>query len=298
MVGHAGLIVELPWQIERSGDTYGYLVLWADQDHIRDLAQTLKLVGPATPPTPTPAPSPTPLPPCTKLLAQQVCWTTVAVTAANGTPETLPVGYLVYLPPGYGQETHKKWPLVLFLHGSEERGSDPRALTKQGLPKLVEQGERFPFIIVSPQCPLGQWWWPRTHILRAFLDQVESAYAVDATRVYVTGLSMGGFGTWVLGYQYPHRFAAIAPIAGGYYDGTTALPDDICVLTDLPTWAFHGAKDTAVLPSESERVVEAVRACGGEVRFTLYPEAGHVQSWELAYTDPELFAWLLQHSVD
>ncbi len=208
------------------------------------------------------------------------------------------MGYLVYLPRGYGQEPQKKWPLVLFLHGSEERGSNPRALTKQGLPKLLEQGDGFPFLLVSPQCPLGQWWWPRTHILSAFVDQIESTYAVDTTRVYVTGLSMGGFGTWALAYRYPNRFAAIAPIAGGYYDGTAALPDDICVLAGLPTWAFHGARDTAVLPAESERVVEALRACGGEVRFTLYPEAGHTESWELAYSDPELYAWLLRHSVD
>jgi predicted esterase len=298
MEGQAGLIVELPWQIEISQTRYDYLVLWADQAHIWPVAATLQLVGPAAPPTPTAIPSPTPLPPCTPLLHQQACWTSVEVMTANGVMEMVSVGYLVYLPPGYGDEPGENWPLVLFLHGSEERGDNPRALTRQGLPKVLEQGADLPFVVVSPQCPLQQWWWPRTHVLSAFLDRIESLYAVDSTRVYVTGLSMGGFGTWALAYAYPDRFAAIAPIAGGYYDGTPALPDDICKLKDLPTWAFHGAKDNVVLPDESERVVEALRACGGSVRFTLYPEAGHTESWELAYVSPELYEWLLQHSVD
>jgi predicted peptidase len=216
---------------------------------------------------------------------------------AGGTSETVPVGYLVYVPRGYGDDPQKKWPLILFLHGSGERGSNPRVLTKQGLPKLLERGDDFPFLIVSPQCPLEKWWWPRTRVLSAFLDHIESAYAVDTERIYATGLSMGGFGTWALAYRYPDRLAAIAPVAGGYYDGTPALPEDICVLKDLPIWAFHGAKDTTVKPSESERVVEALRACGSDVRFTLYPEAGHAESWELAYADPEVYSWLLQHSL-
>jgi dienelactone hydrolase len=245
-----------------------------------------------------PASTPTALPTCSPLLQQRACWTTVEVADASGALETVALGYLVYVPEGYGQDNQEGWPLVLFLHGSEERGSNPRVLTKQGLPKVLEQRSDFPFIVVSPQCRQGQWWWPQTHVLSAFLDKIEAEYAVDSKRVYATGLSMGGFGAWALAYQYPDRFAAIAPIAGGYYDGTTLLPADICRMRDVPIWAFHGAKDSLVSPSESERVVDALKACGSDVRFTLYPEAEHTQSWDLAYGDPELYQWFLEHKLE
>lgn len=295
MKGQAGLIVDLPWQIQISGEKYNYLVLWADQQHIRAIAATLQLVKPEGGVMPTA--TPTALPPCSPLLQQQACWTAVERVDAAGAPETVVLGYLVYLPEGYDPQDEQKWPLVLFLHGSEERGSDPRILTTQGLPKILEQRSDFPFIVVSPQCAQEKWWWPQTRALSAFLDKIEAEYAVDSKRVYVTGLSMGGFGAWALAYQYPGRFAAVAPIAGGYYDGTSQLPADLCRMRDVPIWAFHGAKDALVSPSESERVVNALRACDSDVRFTLYPEAGHTQSWELAYADPELYQWLLQHKL-
>ncbi len=308
MKGQAGLILDLPWQIEISGEKYDYLVLWADQQHIRAIAATMHLVKPASgavptataevpPPSPTAAPAPTALPPCSPLLQQQACWITVQVVDASGAPAAVAVGFLVYLPEGYDQTNQQSWPLILFLHGSEERGSDPRSLARQGLPKVLEQRSDLPFIVVSPQCREGQWWWPQTHILSAFVDKIEAEYAVDSKRIYVTGLSMGGYGAWALAYKYPERFAAVAPIAGGHYDGTNLLPADICRLRDVPIWAFHGAKDALVLPDESERVVNALKACGGDVRFTLYPEAAHTQSWELAYDDPELYQWLLEHQL-
>src|SRR5699024_6921671 len=121
--------------------------------------------------------------------------------------------YLLYLPQDYKETGYKRWPLVLFLHGAGERGNDLEAVKKNGLPKLVEEGRDFPFIIVSPQCPAGLWW--STDDLNLLLNDLIQRYEVDIDRIYATGLSMGGFGTWEMAIRFPDRFAAIAPICGG-----------------------------------------------------------------------------------
>ncbi len=142
------------------------------------------------------------------------------------------LSYLLYLPQDYDQR--ESWPLLLFLHGSGERGDNLELVKKHGPPKLVAEGRDFPFIIVSPQCPKDRWWEPIE--LLALLDDLAGKYKVDADRVYLTGLSMGGFGTWRLAFQAPERFAAIAPICGGgekYWAKRMA---------SLPVWAFHGAQ--------------------------------------------------------
>jgi poly(3-hydroxybutyrate) depolymerase len=123
--------------------------------------------------------------------------------------------YLLYLPESYSRQKGQKWPLLLFLHGAGERGNDLNLVKKHGPPKLMEQGKEFPFIVVAPQCPSESWWTEELDALAALLDEVQSRYAVDPDRVYLTGLSMGGFGTWTLACRYPERFAAIAPICGG-----------------------------------------------------------------------------------
>ena len=192
--------------------------------------------------------------------------------------------YLLYLPETYGQERRQRWPLVLFLHGAGERGTDLEQVKKHGPPKLVAAGQSFPFILVSPQCPANQWWPPE--VLSALLDEVVEKYAVDQNRIYVTGLSMGGFGTWALAAQQPDRLAAIAPICGG------GDPRIVPRLKDLPVWAFHGALDTTVPPAQSQALVDALRAAGGNVRFTLYDDAAH-DAWTRTYADPKFFEWLL-----
>ena len=204
---------------------------------------------------------------------------------------TTTLQYLLYLPEDYNPQQAKRWPLVLFLHGAGERGDDLNALTRHGPPKLVEAGQDFPFIIVSPQCPKGGWWeWERyTTALAALLDEIESNYVVDPDHMYVTGLSMGGYGTWALAIAYPHRFAAIAPICGG------GDPSTVCAIRHLPVWAFHGDKDSAVPLKEGTAMVDALRACGGNVRLTVYPDVGH-DSWTQTYTNPQLYIWLLEHS--
>lgn len=191
--------------------------------------------------------------------------------------------YLLYLPKDYDQK--EVWPLMLFLHGAGERGDNLDLVKKHGPPKLVAEGKQFPFIVVSPQCPNGRWWEPVE--LKALLDEIVEKYKVDKDRIYVTGLSMGGFGTWSLAVYQPNRFAAIVPICGG------GEPIIAKVLAYPPTWVFHGAKDPVVPLERSEKMVEALKKNGGTVKFTVYPNAGH-DSWTEAYNDPQLYEWLLQ----
>ncbi len=201
------------------------------------------------------------------------------------------LNYLLFLPAGYNPNGAKRWPLILFLHGMGERGNtldDLELVKKHGIPKLVDQRPDFPFIAVSPQCPKRTFWDHEVESLNALLDEVIAAHAVDAHRVYLTGLSMGGFGAWALATAYPERFAAIAPICGG------GDPETVCALKDVPVWVFHGAKDPVVPLSESEQMVAALKACGGDVRFTVYPDAEH-DSWSETYANPALYEWFLAH---
>ena len=198
--------------------------------------------------------------------------------------------YLVYLPPAYNKD-NENWPLVLFLHGAGERGDDFSFVKRHGPPMLVEQGKNFPFILISPQCPLGQRWDPLA--LTALLDDVEKNYRVNENRVYVTGLSMGGEGTWKLIMAQPNRFAAAAPVCGR--TGSSYL--DACKLINLPIWVFHGAMDDVVSLDESVRMVRALLQCGNDVKFTIYPKANH-NAWTETYNNEDLYKWLLEHNLD
>ena len=195
--------------------------------------------------------------------------------------------YLLALPKDYTQQ--KSWPLVLFLHGAGERGDELKLVKKHGPPKLIDNGKAFPFIVVSPQCPKDVWWEPIE--LTALLDEIIKNNNIDEDRIYLTGLSMGGFGTWRLAAHSPDRFAAIAPICGGgepYW--TRRFPH-------LPTWAFHGAKDRVVPLERSQEMIDAVKKNGGLPKLTVYPEAGH-DSWKETYNNPQLYEWLLAQKRD
>lgn len=178
----------------------------------------------------------------------------------------------------------------MFLHGAGERGDNLDLVKLHGPPKLIEQGKKFEFIIVSPQCPQKQWWPGKLETLMALLDDIESKYDVDKDRVYLTGLSMGGFGSWSLGSFHPERFAAIAPICGG---GEKIFAP---AMRDVPVWAFHGAKDNIVAPARSKEMVDTINAVGGHAKLTIYPDAGH-DSWTKAYADPNLYEWFLSHRI-
>jgi predicted peptidase len=192
--------------------------------------------------------------------------------------------YLLYLPEGYDKED-KPWPLVLFLHGAGESGRDLNKVKIHGPPKLIEAGKKFPMIVVSPQSPRMGWDVPT---LNALLDEIVATHKVDKDRVYVTGLSMGGFGTWALAAAYPDKFAAIMPVCGG------GDPHDAVKLKHLGIWVFHGAKDNVVPPNRSENMVKALKEHGAKnIQFTLYPNAGH-DSWTQTYDNPEVWDWLLK----
>jgi len=232
---------------------------------------------------------------CAVIVASFIAWGEQIAVAANQNEKTLDkqitkdvrCKYLLYLPEDYGRK-EQKWPLMLFLHGAGERGDNLDLVKKHGPPKLVERGKQFPFIIVSPQCPAGVWWPEKIDTLVALLDEIASKYAVDTDRVYLTGLSMGGFGTWSLACRHPERFAAIAPICGG---GMWFLADR---LKAVPVWAFHGAKDPVVPLDMSESMVKAVKRMGGDARLMVYPEAQH-DSWTATYSNPKLYEWFLSH---
>jgi predicted peptidase len=181
----------------------------------------------------------------------------------------------------------QRWPLILFLHGAGERGDNLQRVKRHGVAKVVEAQPDFPFLVVSPQCPPRAAWVP--DVLLALLDSIEQHYDVNPERLYVTGLSMGGFGTWALAMAAPDRFAAIAPICGG------GDPSRVGVLRHLPVWAFHGARDPIVPLQRSVEMVEVLRQCGGDVQLMVYPEAGH-DAWTATYANPELYTWLLTHS--
>lgn len=190
--------------------------------------------------------------------------------------------YLLYLPESY-EQSDKAWPLILFLHGAGESGDDLAKVKMHGPPKLIEaKALDFPCIVVSPQSP-GRGWQPDQ--LAALLEDLATRYRVDKDRVYVTGLSMGGFGTWSLAAAYPDRFAAIAPICGG------GNPNDAPKLKNLAIWVFHGAKDPVVRLESSQRMVDALKQEGVDVKFTIYPDAGH-DSWTTTYENPEFYKWL------
>jgi predicted peptidase len=191
--------------------------------------------------------------------------------------------YLLYLPKDY--KNKDSWPLVLFLHGAGERGDDLDLVKKHGPPKIVETDSDFPFVLVTPQCKANRWWEPI--FLTALLDNISANYKIDEDRIYVTGLSMGGYGTWSLAAHTPNRFAAIIPICGG------GDPNWAPRIAHLPVWVFHGAKDKTVKLERSEKMVDALKEHDGNVKFTVYPDAEH-DSWTETYDYPELYTWLLE----
>ncbi len=197
------------------------------------------------------------------------------------------LNYLAYVPEAAAANPDKKWPAILFLHGSGERGTNLMAVAVHGPPKIVKDKPDFGFIVISPQCPPTMRGWD-VEALAALAKQVLRDYPIDPDRFYLTGLSMGGFGSWDLAAANPHLFAAMAPVCG------RGNPADAAKLKNLPIWVFHGGKDQTVPIKGSEQMFDAITAIGGNIKFTVYPEAGH-DSWTVTYDNPELYAWFLQH---
>jgi predicted peptidase len=222
---------------------------------------------------------------------KQVPMTTVVEIKSDDSVRGAVLRYLLYLPADYDANAAAKWPLLLFLHGGGERGDDIEKVKIHGPPKLVAQGKQFPFVLVSPQCPTGA---PRpgwnADELAALIDKLAGTYRIDRQRLYVTGLSMGGSGTWSLVSAYPDKFAAAMPLCG------RGDLDAVAKLAKTPTWVLVGAKDRAQTVQNCQEMASALAEAGCEGRFTLYFHLPH-DCWTVTYNNPEVYEWLLSHKL-
>jgi predicted peptidase len=202
--------------------------------------------------------------------------------------------FLLYVPESYGVDPSKQWPLIVYLHDAELRGTNPDFLRKESLPKRLETLIDFPFFVLSPSGN-GDWdFWTKDEMIEpviTVLEEVQSFYPVDANRIYLTGAGMGGNGVWAMGMRNPEKFAALVPLGGYIYP--FEIPENICNLTDLPIWAFHGAEDFMVPPQVEQDLVDAVNNCGGTAQLTV--KSGAVIPLD-AYYNSKLFDWLLTQS--
>jgi len=199
--------------------------------------------------------------------------------------------YEVKTPSDYKPGTSRKWPLIVFLHGSGG-GDDsawPNTKRSDGPMTPAHQEPNFPFVVVALRS-FGGWFPPA---VEDAIDDVESKYEIDPSRIYLTGFSMGGFGTWSTAYDQPTRFAAIAPVAAG--GGDLAL---MPLLRWVPTWVFQGGDDGTVPPRLARAAVKSLQDAGANVVYTEYPGKGHVDALRLAYADPGLYAWFLKFKTD
>jgi predicted peptidase len=211
------------------------------------------------------------------------------------------MGYLLFLPGDYGKEKDKKIPVIFFLHGSGEAGDGTTQIQKvaiHGPPKIAAaKPDSMPFIVISPQnpppdpnAPRGtRGWQPK--FLKGLLDDVMKSHPqADPKRIYLTGLSMGGMGSWRMAAEYPDTFAAVAPVCG------FGNPESAEKLKNVPIWAFHGEKDTSVPIDRDQAMVDAVKAAGAkDIQFTRYPDKSH-DCWTVTYDNPKLYEWFLKHS--
>ena len=195
--------------------------------------------------------------------------------------------YLRYMPKNYDPKGEKS-PVLVFLHGSGERGNDINLVKVHGPPKLVENGHDLPFIVISPQLEDDEMW--DNDRLDATLKAAVSGTNYDPSRIYITGLSRGGAGTWNWAIAHPDKFAAIVPVAAWSNAGFA------CNLKNVPIWLFHGLKDDVVSPIHSQDMEKWINECGGHVKATYYPDANH-DSWTATYDNPEVYDWMLQHKL-
>jgi predicted peptidase len=207
------------------------------------------------------------------------------------------IGYYVYLPDAYRLHPHSPFPLLVFLHGSGERGNGTSELSKVlkwGPPRLIRDGRDFPMIIVTPQLPLSKKEWP-VGLLGEVIETTRAAFAIDSTRTYLTGLSTGADGAWAYAIARPAEIAAIVSIAGA------GDPAKVCGMRDVPVWAFHGQQDKDDPLDEEQRMVTALNACSPPprrpARLTVYPRAGH-EVWSRTYDGSagyDIYSWLLEN---
>jgi predicted esterase len=215
------------------------------------------------------------------------------------TSEAAGLDFLLYIPEEYGADPQRNWPLILFLHGGPEGLPHRDLVARTILPAFLQTEADFPFIVASPyrdqQCYEC---WDQDQVVQPLfrlLEEIQSLYAVDASRVYLSGDSAGANGVWMIALDHPERFAALVPVAG-YWGYPFAVADNICDLKDVPVWAFHGANDETIPLDAEQGLVEALQACGGTAQITVLPDTGHDVDPQQVYTE-ELTAWLLSHEL-
>jgi pimeloyl-ACP methyl ester carboxylesterase len=209
----------------------------------------------------------------------------------NQNPADVQYKYISYTPEDYNRDTLKKWPLIIFLHGGSRRGSDLIKLYADGIPDQIYRGRKFPFIIIAPQCP-EHFRWSTDNWFENLYREVNSKFRIDTNRVYLTGFSLGGSGTWYLAAKYPGRFAAIAPMSG-FTSHMDFIDKNIDRLIDIPIWAFHGKIDVVVPFEETERIIKKLEGKNRDLKFSVEPEVGHWMNW-LVYPEQELYDWFLK----
>ena len=201
------------------------------------------------------------------------------------TSSTTSLGYIVYKP----KDVTPGLPMIVFLHGAGERGTDLELVNVNAIPKYLKEGSReIPAIVLCPQCPAGFVWNNLVVTLKALIDKVAAEYAVDTDRIAITGISMGGYGTWEMGYTYGDFFSCAAPVCGGGVSWRSGEGK----LTKIPVWAFHGDADTVVPPVNSIENVDRINAAGGNAKLTLFHGVAH-NSWDPAYCETTVIEWML-----
>jgi hypothetical protein len=197
----------------------------------------------------------------------------------------LPYQFWIHYPEGYEENPVKKYPFILFLHGRSLSGTDLEKVKKYGIIYEILRGMKLEFVVIAPQCQNG---WENKKLIQ-ILDFAEKNYRIDKSKIYLTGMSMGGYGSWYLAGEYPGRFAAVSPVCGG------GKISDANNLKSLPHWVFHGAKDNAVPIAESEKMVAAIKAAGNKrVEFTVYQDQGH--DLHGIFRNRALYDWFLKYT--
>ncbi|MHC1706904.1 MAG: phospholipase [Bacteroidales bacterium] len=194
--------------------------------------------------------------------------------------------YMVYLPADYQQSPSKKYPVLIYLHGGSHRGKDLEKLKEWGPPKLIDEGRNFSFIVVSPQCPANKLWISENWF-EPLLDELSGKYRIDTSGIFVSGISMGGFGTWQVAMDFPGRIKAIVPLCGSCKDSV-----NICRINHIPVWAIHGVNDGLVSVKHSDRLVNRLKKCMGNVKYSRL-ENRHHGIWDL-YEGEDIYEWFFQ----
>ena len=214
------------------------------------------------------------------------------------TSEQAQLDFLLYLPSDYGNDSQQEWPLIVYLHGANLRGTTLELLMEEPLPRKLEEETDFPFIVVSPLGDGDFEFWGKDQMIAALftlLDEIQNEYSVNTKRIFLTGNDMGGNGVWMIGLRYPEYFAALAPVSG-YFSYPFKIPENICDLKNVPVWAFHGGRDHYVPVDVEQELVDALSACGGKAQYTVSQDMKTDVLYKV-YTDPALYEWFLSQTT-